>query len=257
MCKRSRRVILLNTRRGRINMTISKLAKKIIQIIINITLLGVFIYSSYCLYISTKNYKTADSTYNEVKVIKEESNDHKNDLFNINEDFKYWIMIDNTNIDYPVVQGKDNEYYLNRDFYGENNKSGTIFMDYRNDWKNDKNTILYGHNMRNKTMFENIELYKNEDFFLENNKIRIIEGKKEHVYEVFSVYVVEPTFNYIRPNFDTDEEFKQFLNDISKMSMHKANLGVNVDDNIITLSTCSYEFKNARTVVHGKLISRN
>jgi sortase B len=79
--------------------------------------------------------------------------------------------VDNTNIDYPVVQGSDNEFYLSKYLYKNNLLSGSIFMDYRNDFDRDENVIIYGHNMRNKTMFSELEKFKEEDFFYKDNKI--------------------------------------------------------------------------------------
>lgn len=224
--------------------------KKLFRLIINLLLISILLYSGYNIYIKTKDYKKADITYEKVKKLSKE------DLSNINSDFRFWINVESTNIDYPVLQGKDNEFYLNKDIYKEKLGSGSIFMDYRNDYENDENTIIYGHNMKNKTMFSQLENFKDESFFNENNKIKIITNDKEYIYEVFSAYYVSPNYNYIIPTFDNKSDYETYLGEITNKSLHKSNINVSSNDKIITLSTCSYETKNTRTVVHGKLINK-
>ncbi|MEG2460820.1 MAG: class B sortase [Clostridia bacterium] len=222
--------------------------KKFFKTFINIVLIAILIYSGYNIYNKLNQYKEADKTYTEVRAEKKEV------LKTKNPNFKFWLKVDNTNIDYPVVQSKDNKYYLNKDFYNQNSSSGSIFMDYR-DNPNSQNTILYGHNMRNKTMFNNLLKFKDPDFFNQNNKIRIIKNNKEYIYEVFSTYTIDAGYDYLIPNFSNPESFKQYIKDIREKSLFKSNLDVNTEDKLITLSTCSYEFDDARTVVHGKLIN--
>ncbi|MGL5755367.1 MAG: class B sortase [Paraclostridium sp.] len=222
--------------------------KKIFKTIINIVLIAILIYSGYNIYDKLNQYKKADKTYTEARAEKKET------LKNKNPDFKFWLKVDNTNIDYPVVQSNDNKYYLNKDFYNQDSSSGSIFMDYR-DNPNSQNTILYGHNMRNKTMFNNLLKFKDADFFNQNNKIRIIKNNKEYIYEVFSAYTIDAGYDYLIPNFSNPESFKKYIKDIREKSLFKSNLDVNTKDKLITLSTCSYEFDDARTVVHGKLIN--
>lgn len=222
--------------------------KKFLKYLINIVLIAILIYSGYNIYNKLTQYKKADKTYTEVRTEKKET------LKSKNPDFKFWLKVDNTNIDYPVVQSKDNTYYLNKDFYDQDSNSGSIFMDYR-DNPNSQNIILYGHNMRNKTMFNNLLEFKDQDFFNQNNKIRVIKDGKEYIYEVFSAYTIDEGYDYLIPNFSNSESFKQYIKDIKEKSLFKSNLDVNTNDKIITLSTCSYEFDDARTVVHAKLIN--
>ncbi|MGL4797173.1 MAG: sortase domain-containing protein, partial [Paraclostridium sp.] len=132
--------------------------KNIFRNLLNILLIGILIYSGYNIYTKLSEYRYATSTYTQIRTEKKEN------LSSKNTNFKFWITVDNTNIDYPVVQSKDNEYYLSKDFYNQDSSSGSIFMDYRNKF-DDKNIILYGHNMKNKTMFNNILKFKEENFF--------------------------------------------------------------------------------------------
>ena len=127
------------------------------KFILNIILISILIFSGYNIYLKLDDYKKADELYDELRNINNNvdnnvSTNNKNkkpDLTNINSDFRGWIVVEGTNIDYPFVQGKDNNYYLHHDFNKNKSNSASIFMDYRNDYQNDKNTILYGHNMRN------------------------------------------------------------------------------------------------------------
>lgn len=222
--------------------------KKFLKIVINLILITIIAYCGYNIYIKLKDYKQAEIIYNDIKKKKKE------DLSNINNDFRFWLEVDNTNIEYPVVQGIDNYFYLKKDIYKNYLSSGSIFMDYRNNFKTDKNIIIYGHNMKNKTMFNNLEKFKEKEFFNQNNKIRIFDKDKKYIYEVFSAYYVDPNYNYIIPNFDNKEEYISYLENIKNKSLFKSNININSDDKIITLSTCSYETQDTRTVVHGKLI---
>ena len=109
--------------------------------------------------------------------------------------------------------------------------------------------------MINKTMFAQLEKYKEKEFFQNDNDIKIeVENDKVLTYKVFSVYVTDANDNYIKTNFDNKSEYKEFLDKIKNKSIYKSDINVDENDKIITLSTCSYEFNDARMVVHGKLL---
>lgn len=179
-----------------------------------------------------------------------------NSLKEMNNEYQFWITIPNTNIDYPVVQTDDNQFYLKKDFNKKKSSAGTVFMDTLNNFMTDKNVVLYGHNMRNKTMFNNLIKFKDKNFFEQNNKIVIknTSNGKEYIYEVFSAYHSDNNFNYNTVVFNENYTYEQYLNDIKKKSLFKKNIDVTTKDRILTLSTCSYEFKGAKTTVHAKLI---
>lgn len=176
----------------------------------------------------------------------------ENLLKGINDDYKLWITIDDTNIDYPVVQANDNEKYLNTNFYGEQSKSGTIFLDYSTEVDNDKNLIIYGHNMKNKTMFENITRFKNQTNF-ENGEIRIIRDGKEYIYEIFSVFVENEKDVQLKNKFNSDSEYSEYINALKEKSLYNKEIITSDFQNIITLYTCSYEYDGARTIVCATL----
>ena len=174
---------------------------------------------------------------------------NEEELKSINSDYKMWIQIENTNINYPVVQGSDNDYYLKHNFRKESNISGTVFVESANDIDNDKNIILYGHNMRNGTMFNNITNYKEESFFNEDNKINIIMNNTLYEYEVFSVYVKNVKEVNLAIGFASEDEFINYAYNEADESLYKKDVDFSAEDNLITLVTCSYEFTDARTIV--------
>lgn len=226
---------------------------KILRTIINIVLISIIAVCAYKIYDKSAEYKKADESYAQIRLEKE--NENNNNLYNKYEDYRGWIKVDNTNIDYPIVQGKDNSFYLDKDINKNYVSSGSIFMNYLNNGFNDENTILFGHHMRNKTMFAQLEKYKEKEFFQNDNDIKIeVENDKVLTYKVFSVYVTDDNDNYIKTNFDNKSEYKEFLDKIKNKSIYKSDINVDENDKIITLSTCSYEFDDARMVVHGKLL---
>ena len=223
---------------------------KILNKIVNIVLILIIFICIYNISEKLIEYNKADNSYEKIRVEKEEEN-----LYDKYEDYRGWIKIDNTNINYPIVQGKDNSFYLDKDINKNYLSSGSIFMNYLNHGFNDENTVLFGHHMRNKTMFAQLKKYKEKEFFYGNNDIEIeVENGKVLKYKVFSAYVTGAKDNYIKTNFDDKAQYKEFLEDIKNKSQYKSDIDVNENDKIITLSTCSYEFNDARMVVHGKLL---
>jgi sortase B len=215
--------------------------------IINLILIIIIFICTYKIYQKLNDYRESDKLYEEIRIVKEEDDNFKN----ISKDYRGWIKVDDTNIDYPILQSTDNLYYLNKDINGDYLAAGSIFMDCDNNNFEDKNTILYGHNMKNKSMFYSLRNFKEENFFDGKNIIIETASGQTLEYEVFSAYITDASFNYIQTEFNGD--FKTFLQNICEKSMHKSNIEVDENDKIITLSTCSYEFDNARMVVHGKL----
>jgi sortase B len=207
-----------------------------------------FMFNTTSMVSKAADLKSDASLVNELKEVNE-----FDVLKSINEDYKFWLNIENTQIDYPIVQSNDNEFYLNNDFKKEESKSGVPFVDFRNNALEDKNTILYGHNMKNGSMFASLKNFKDEEFFNANNKITIVTKEEVLTYEVFSVYVTENTTSYLKVNFE-DNEFESYLNNSIAKSMFKSNVSVNKEDKIITLSTCDYTFEDARLVVQAKLV---
>ena len=167
-----------------------------------------------------------------------------------------WIQVNGTNINYPVVQHSDNEYYLNHDFYKRNTNIGWVFADYRNNFNElDNNTIIYAHNLVNRTMFGQLPylLKKNWQSNSNNFYIKLYTKDKKTLWQIFSVYKIEPTIDYLQVRFYSPENYQSFLNTLKNRSNYKFNIDVSTKDKIITLSTCD-DTGTKRVAVHAKLI---
>lgn len=177
------------------------------------------------------------------------------ELLNKNSDTVGWIKIDGTKVNYPVVQSADNDYYLSHAFNKSNNIGGWIFADYRVDFEEfGRNTIIYGHNMNNKTMFGSVpDMLKSSYLNNNDNYIKISTPTSNTVWKVFSIYTIEPEVYYLKTNFKT-EPYENFLNTIKGRSIHNFGLEVTTDDKVLTLSTCD-NTGTKRVVVHAKMIS--
>lgn len=178
-------------------------------------------------------------------------------LINQNKDTVGWINVNNTNINYPFVQTKDNKYYLKHAFDRSWNEAGWVFLDYRNNKDfSSRNNIIYGHSRLDKTMFGSLRNVLNNDWY--NNKsnhvIRLSTQSENTMWQVFSVYKILEESYYITTDFSDDTEYSKFLKTIKNRSVHDFGVGVSSDDKILTLSTCSSN--NKRIVVHAKLIKR-
>jgi len=181
-------------------------------------------------------------------------------LLDTNEDIRGYIKMQESTIAYPVVQGIDNEFYLERNIYGDKTISASIFMDYRNNVDVlDDNTIIYGHNL-NTTMFNDLDFFVDEetrdDFYAINRVFRFDTVYKYMQWEVFSAYVVDKDdFNYLTTNFTSDAAHMAFINETLDRSYMDYGITATTEDRILTLSTCNHWFNDSRTVVHARLIT--
>lgn len=178
------------------------------------------------------------------------------ELLNKNPDTVGWIKVEGTKVNYPVVQSDDNDYYLKHAFNGSSNAGGWIFADYRVDFENfGKNTIIYGHNMNNKTMFGSIPSMLNSSYLnnSDNYYIKISTPTSNSVWKVFSIYTTTPEVYYLKTNFRT-EPYDKFLNTIKGRSIYDFGIDVTTNDKILTLSTCD-NTGTKRVAVHAKMIS--
>ena len=176
-----------------------------------------------------------------------------------NEDIIGYIQVPGTAIDYMVLQSYDNEYYLNRDVFHRTTVAGSIFLDYANnaaDIGSNRNTIIYGHNMRDGTKFHNIRHYHDKQYFEENRYIRLISPHEETLWEVFAFYSTHIDFNYIEVRFPSDAHFMALIDEIRSKSVHDSDIEFGADDQMLTLSTCTGASRDTRNVLHAKLISR-
>ena len=173
----------------------------------------------------------------------------------INPDVIGWIVCEGTNIDYPIVQGETNNTYLHHMFTGEYNYAGSIFMECQNakDFS-DVNTILYGHHMRNGSMFHDLVLYKEDGFYEEHPYMLILTPEHNYVLEIFAGFVSSLKEDSWILDFESEEERIDWLLKRMEKSEFETPVEVTAADRVVTLSTCSYEFSNARYVMYGILI---
>lgn len=175
-----------------------------------------------------------------------------------NSDTVGWINVNNTNINYPYVQTNNNSFYLDHSFDKSYNEAGWVFLDYRNNSNLDnKNTILYAHSRLDKTMFGSLSKvlksswYNNKD----NHIIRLSTEEENTLWQIFSVYKIPEESYYITTEFNSDSDYEKFLNVIKNRSIYNFNTNLNINDKILTLSTCYSDTE--RTVVHAKLIKKS
>lgn len=168
-----------------------------------------------------------------------------------NPDFTGWLSIDETAIDYPVVRGRDNEFYLDHDFYREKHPFGAIFMDHRNIGNGqDNHTIIYGHYTPNGHMFADLEKYLSEDFFNANRTITFRDIYAERTYEIFSVHVAPADAYFINESF-RNPDMTDYLIDLNERSFHQADTEFTDDTRLLTLISCNYTVDDGRIYIHA------
>ena len=179
------------------------------------------------------------------------------ELKKINNDVRGWIQVNRTNINYPFLQAKDNKYYLKHSFDKSYNSAGWLFLDYRNNYTDNKNTIIYAHSRLDKTMFGSLRSLLNKSWLnnTNNHVIKISTLKENSLWQVFSVYHIKTTSDYIQTDFSSDMEYQEFLNKIINRSSYNFNTTISSKDNILTLSTCYNDTE--KMVVHAKLIKNS
>lgn len=180
-------------------------------------------------------------------------------LQEINKDTIGWLTVNNTRIDYPVVQAKDNDYYLRRDYYQNKNRHGWIFMDYRNNPDElNENTIIYGHNLANQTMFGTLRYALNSYWYKKSaNQIITFNTPKENMkFQIFSIYTIPTTNDYLDITFPTTDAYQSYIDLVKGRSIYDFNIEVTTGDKILTLSTCA-NGNDKRLVIHAKLIKES
>lgn len=180
-----------------------------------------------------------------------------NDLKNINPSTIGWIQVNGTNINYPFVQTNDNKYYLNHSFNKSKNSAGWVFMDYRNNISVlDKNTIIYAHGRLDNTMFGSLKNILTSGWLNNKNNyiVKLSTEYENNLWQVFSIYKIKTTNDYLQISFISNESFLEFTDKLIKRSNFNFNTKVNENDKILTLSTCYNE--KEKVVLHAKLIKR-
>ena len=246
-----------------IKMSILNKTNKIIITIIELIFIAILIYSIIHIFLWYKSNKANKKVIKEilqaVEIVNENSEEtpkykiNFEELKNINSDTIAWIKVESTNIEFPVVKANNNSYYLTHNFNKANNKAGWIFADYKNKFDGtDKNIVIYGHNMLDDSMFGTLKNTLQEEWYNnENNKyITLVTENEYTLYEVFSVYQIEKEDYYIKTEFNSDNEFKEFVQKVSRRSIKDFNIDISKENSILTLSTCASNNKY-RIVLHA------
>jgi len=170
----------------------------------------------------------------------------------INADYFGWLHISGTNIDYPYVRSHDNKDYLTLDLSGNYSDAGTLFMDYRNLGNfNDQHTVIYGHYMKNKTMFHNLTLYHKQEFYEQHPLIELSGLYDTQTYEIFSVYEISADDYAFTLAFEPSESYQNYLDELAQRSLVSTKVKLDPNQKLLTLVTCSYGVGNGRTIVHA------
>ncbi|MED1443426.1 class B sortase [Aeribacillus composti] len=245
--------------------------RKIIGKLVSIVCIGILFFSAYQIISILYDYYTNRQVLAEIQEVYQENRTERTshegkdferirssfiELQRINQDIVGWIEIPDTYISYPILQAENNEFYLTRNYKKEKSRAGSIFMDYRNDVKGlNQNVILYGHRMKDDTMFGQLDKYLDESFFQHHRTIYFDTLYESYDAEIFSVYKTTTDFYYIDTEFSSDDEFLSFVNQLKDRSIYKTDIDIEPNDQILTLSTCDYTFPGGegRLVIHAKL----
>jgi sortase B len=211
------------------------------------------------------NYQQSDSAYDGIRdsmfANVDESGDEAAKISQIqanlaqlrlqNPDTIAWLEFDNISISYPIMQGNDDQFYLHHNFAGKEDNAGSIFMEAQNNQDfSDAHTIVYGHNMRNGSMFGQLKKYKSKDFYNDNRYFTVYTETDVHRYEIFAYYDIKSYGNVYTLGFGHDAEFGAFIDQMLRRSYYDCGVSVGEQDQVVTLSTCSTT--GMRFVVHAK-----
>ena len=249
--------------------------KKWVVILFAVVCISALLYSSINLIIRqislNKNNKLKKELENQVSVVKEEKKDEAtgeiielekyvvnfDELKLKNPDTVGYLKIRNSNINYVIVKTNNNEYYLKHNFNKEYSSAGWIFADYRNKFDGtDRNIIIYGHSMKDESMFGSMYKLFDYDWLNDKENLDIVFNTPngDMIYRIFSMYRIEAEDYYITTDFNSDGEFEKFINNLKNRSSRNLGVDVSSSDQIITLSTCTSDL-NKRIVIHAKRIS--
>ena len=237
---------------------ILKAADSLVNLVVILSLSVAGIYAAYALWDNNRVYTAANDVQADMVKIKpaveEDGGASFEELLAINQDVCAWVMVDNTNIDYPVLQGSTNLTYINRDVYGNFALAGSIFLDTRNERDfSDAYSLLYGHHMENSGMFGDLDLYKEQSFFDENSTGMLILPDKTYNFEIFACLLVDAGEDAIFDPEQWQTDTYGLISFAENNSLHLREDTIDKleqmeDPKVLALSTCSTEFTDARTI---------
>lgn len=236
--------------------------RNIISIVFFIIFIVLVVYLVYYFYSKSKNKEVIEEVQQEVSKIEEESN-KITELKQINNDIIGWIEIENTKINYPILQTDNNDFYLTHDYKKEKNKYGSIYLkDGCNIDDVNSNLIIYGHNMKDEEMFNTLLNYKNKKYYDENKIVKIETENEKREYEIIAAFKsrvfykdeknVFRYYNYLK--FNSESEYNTYLKNIKKIQLYDTGVTSNYGEQLLTMITCEYSQENGRMVVVAKRI---
>ncbi len=204
-----------------------------------------------------------DETISQKEPIKTEKILKLEELQNINPEIIGWLEIENTDINYPVLQTNNNSFYMNHNYKKEYSTNGSVFLDKDFDWNRPSdNLLIYGHNMKNNTMFQSLLNYKNKKYYNQHPTIKFTTNNEDANYEIISAFESRVYYKseknvfryYYFINAQDKNEYNEFITNCKKASLYDTNKTANYGDQLLTLSTCSYHTKDGRFAVVAKKV---
>ena len=244
--------------------TVLRAANSLFNLVVILLLLAAGSYSAFALWDNQRIYAAAGDVQADMMKLKpevitteEDSGADFSELLAVNPDVCGWITLDNTNVDYPVLQGETNFTYINTDVYGNFALAGSIFLDTRCSKEfTDPYSLIYGHHMADSKMFGDLDLYKDETFFQENTTGSLVLPGKAYQLEIIACLLVPASEDHIfEPTTWQDSNISRLLEFVENnaLNLHDEimqELKAAEDPfKILALSTCSYEYTDARTIV--------
>lgn len=227
-------------------------------------------YLTYYLYDRNKNNKDNEEILNNIEIDESKITESKTErmiqleeLQKENEEIIGWLEIEGTNINYPVLQTSDNDYYLTHNYKKEKASTGSIFLDKDFDLINgSSNYLIYGHRNKSGLMFEDLIKYAEEDFYKEHTKIKFTTNKDDSIYEILSVFYSRVYYKsdqnvfryYYFVNAENEQEYNDFVKNAKKASIYDTGVTAKYGDQLLTLSTCEYSQEDGRFAVVCKKI---
>ena len=248
---------------------LTKLGRWFLRLVLVVSI-AVAGYSGFQLYKGIKDYRDSENAYQnlaqntegqtEETIVTDQGERHNFTKANfvalaeINPDVVGWLSLEDTVINYPIVQGSDNEYYLHHLFTKEYNNTGCIFMDVDNakDFS-DLNTVLYAHHMRNGSMFAELEGYRDQEYYDTHRELVLQTPSGNYLVEPFAGLLTDGYSDYIQIGFQDSDSFLSYVNQMRSQSTFQSDVTITAEDRILTMSTCRYDVDNGRYAVFAKL----
>ena len=244
--------------------------KKILLVILTVILVLGILYISYYLYENNKNKKDNNEILNNIKIDKGQITETKTErmlqleeLQKQNEEIIGWLEIEGTNINYPVLQTDNNDYYMNHNYKKEYSAPGSLFLDKDFDLENgSSNYLIYGHRNKNGLMFEDLLKYEDQNFYNEHKKVKFTTNEEDSEYEILAVFYSRLYYKsekdvfryYYFVNAKNEEEYNDFVSNAKKASIYDTNVSAKYGDQLMTLSTCAYHTEDGRFAIVCKKI---